>query len=234
MLTEFILYLEEQIGEPYMWGGQHTKLTPYNYIEVITKHEKNEENRENAIAYCKAKFDAGADVLYAYDCSGLGMYWLMLKGIYKSDMAANSMMKQCEIVTEPKKGYWLFRLNDGRATHIGYMVSDTYVIHAAGRKLGVIKVPYKKSYWHRIGKPKCFKFDPEPETHKFVRVKGNSVRVRDGNGTKYECVGIAHKGDTFPCYGQADESPYWYMIEYKGMQAYITCNDRYTEEIYKC
>ena len=145
MLTEFILYLEEQIGEPYMWGGQHTKLTPYNYIEVITKHEKNEENRENAIAYCKAKFDAGADVLYAYDCSGLGMYWLMLKGIYKSDMAANSMMKQCEIVTEPKKGYWLFRLNDGRATHIGYMVSDTYVIHAAGRKLGVIKVPYKKN-----------------------------------------------------------------------------------------
>ena len=76
MLTEFILYLTEQIGEPYLWGGQHTELTPNNYIKVITKHEKNEENRANAIAYCKAKFDAGATVLYAYDCSGLGMWFL--------------------------------------------------------------------------------------------------------------------------------------------------------------
>lgn len=235
MLTEFILYLESQIGEPYLWGGQHTRLTPKNYIDVITKHEKKEENREAAIEYCKAKFDAGADALYAYDCSGLGMYFLQnLKHIYKSDMTANSMMNQCEIVTEPKKGYWLFRLNDGRATHIGYLVSDSEVIHAKGRKYGVARERYIKSYWHKIGKPKCFKFDPEPETHLYIRVVGNSVRIRKGNGTKYESVGIAHKGDTFPCYGQADVSPYWYEIEYNGEHEYITCNSRYTEEIYKC
>lgn len=241
MLTEFILYLESQIGEPYLWGGQHTKLTPSNYIEVITKHEKNEENRANAIAYCKKKFSDGATELFAYDCSGLGMYWLQnLKHIYKSDMSANSMMAQCEIVTEPKKGYWLFRLNDGRATHIGYMVSDTEVIHAAGRKLGVIKVAYAKSFWHRIGKPKCFDF--EPKTHLYVRVKGvikkdgkpqKSVNVRSGNGTMFPVVGVAHSTDCFPCYGQADSFPYWYDIDYNGTRAYITSNSRYTEEIYK-
>lgn len=244
MLTEFILYLESQIGEPYLWGGQHTKLTPYNYIEVITKKEKTEENRENAIAYCKKKFDEGATVLYAYDCSGLGMYWLEnVKHIFKTDMTANGMMAQCEIVTEPKKGYWLFRLNDGRATHIGYMVSDTEVVHAAGRKLGVVKVPYQKSFWHRIGKPKCFDFDPEPKTHLYIRVKGvikkdgkpqKSVNVRSGNGTQYPVVGVAHSTDCFPCYGQADASPYWYEIDYNGQRAYITSNSRYTEEIYKC
>ena len=244
-MYEFIQYLIEQIGEPYMRGGQHTKLTPYNYIEVITKHEKNEDNRDAAIAYCKAKFDAGAEVLYAYDCSGLGMYWLEnVMHIFKSDMNANSMMGQCEIVSEPKKGYWLFRLNDGLATHIGYMVSYTEVIHAAGRKLGVIKVPYAKSFWHRIGKPKCFDFDPpEPKTHLYIRVKGvikkdgkpqKSVNVRSGNGTSYPVVGVAHSTDCFPCCGQADAFPYWYEIEYKGQMAYITSNSRYTEEIYKC
>lgn len=242
MLTEFILYLESQIGEPYVWGGQHTKLTPSNYIEVITKHEKNEENRVNAIAYCKKKFDDGATELFAYDCSGLGMYWLQnLKHIFKSDMSANSMMAQCDIVSEPKKGYWLFRLNDGKATHIGYMVSDTEVIHAAGRKLGVIKVAYSKSFWHRIGKPKCFDF--EPKTHLYVRVKGvikkdgkpqKSVNVRSGNGTAYPVVGVAHSTDCFPCYWQADSFPYWYEIDYNGKRAYITSNSRYTEEIYKC
>ena len=245
MLTEFILYLESQIGQPYLWGGQHTKLTPLNFVSVITKHEKNEENRANAIAYCKKKFDEGATELYAYDCSGLGMYWLQnLKHIFKSDMTANGMMTQCEIATEPKTGYWVFRVNDsGKATHIGYMVSDTDVIHAAGRRLGVIKVTYAKSYWHRIGKPKCFDFDPEPKTHLYIRVKGvikkdgkpqKSVNVRSGNGTMYPVVGVAHSTDCFPCYGQADSSPYWYEIEYNGTRAYITSNSRYTEEIYKC
>ena len=245
MLTEFILYLTEQIGEPYLWGGQHTELTPNNYIKVITKHEKNEENRANAIAYCKAKFDAGATVLYAYDCSGLGMWFLFnLHHLFPSDTTANGMMKQCEIVTEPKTGYWVFRVNDsGKATHIGYMVSDTDVIHAAGRKYGVIKVPYSKSYWHRIGKPKCFDFDPEPKTHLYIRVKGvikkdgkpqKSVNVRSGNGTMYPVVGVAHSTDCFPCYEQADTYPYWYEIDYKGARAYITSNSRYTEEIYKC
>lgn len=244
MLAEFIIYLESQIGQPYLWGGQHTELTPKNYVAVITRREKNATNRANAIAFCKAKFDAGATVLYSYDCSGLGMYWLEnVKHIFKSDMTANGMMAQCEIVTEPKNGYWLFQLNDGKATHIGYMVSDTEVVHAAGRKLGVVKVPYAKSFWHRIGKPKCFDFDPEPKTHLYIRVKGvikkdgkpqKSVNVRSGNGTQYPVVGVAHSTDCFPCYGQADASPYWYEIDYNGQRAYITSNSRYTEEIYKC
>ena len=41
MLTEFILYLESQVSEPYVWGGQHTRLTPDNYIAIITKMEKD-------------------------------------------------------------------------------------------------------------------------------------------------------------------------------------------------
>lgn len=244
MLTEFILYLEEQIGEPYLWGGQHTRLTPENYIAVITRKESNTANRDKVIAYCKKKFAEGATELYAYDCSGLGMYFLQnLKKIYSYDMSANSMMNQCEIVDEPKRGYWVFRLSGTRATHIGYMVSDTELIEAKGRVYGVVKRSYVANDWDRIGKPKCFSFDPEPKTHKYVVVKGKirkdgvpekSVYVRKGNGSSTPAIGVAHSTDAFMLYDQADSYPYWYEIDYKGTRAYITSNERYVEVQWKC
>ena len=165
-LSEFNTYLTEQIGQPFVWGGQHLKLTPENYVSVISKRESDAQHRADAIAYCKRLFDSGASVLYAYDCSGLGMYYLQnVKKVYSYDMTANSMMKQCTLMDEPKKGYWVFRLDDrGKAVHIGYMVSDTELIEAKGRKSGVVRTKYKASAWNKIGKPKCIEFDePKPE-----------------------------------------------------------------------
>ena len=129
-LSEFIAYLTEQIGQPYLWGGQHTKLTPSNYVLVITDKEPDATNRKNAIAYCKKKFDAGATALYAYDCSGLGAYFLYnLKKIISSDTTANGLQGLCDAADAPARGYWVFRLDDkGKAVHIGYMVTDTEVI----------------------------------------------------------------------------------------------------------
>ena len=40
-LSEFNSYLTEQIGQPYLWGGQHLRLTPENYVREITKREKD-------------------------------------------------------------------------------------------------------------------------------------------------------------------------------------------------
>lgn len=241
-LAEFIDYLVEQIGQPYLWGGQHTKLTPDNYIAVITKKESDPTNRENAIAFCEKKFSEGAEVLYAYDCSGLGMYYLQnITKTYSHDMSANGMMGECEKADEPKRGYWVFRLNDGKATHIGYMVSDTEVIHAKGRKYGVTKEKYKKSYWHTCGIPKCIDFEepepPEPEPPKptpaiKIKVKG-SVRVREGNGVLSKKIKTV-KNCLLPYCGQAIESPYWYMTEVDGREGYISSKPKLTElfEVY--
>ena len=230
MLTEFILYLESQIGQPYLWGGQHTKLTPKNYVSVINRMESDPLNRSAAIAFCKKKFDAGATELYAYDCSGLGMYFLQnMKQIFKYDMSANTMMGHCEIVKEPKRGYWVFRLNDnGRAYHIGYMVSDTEVVHAKGRKYGVVKERYSKSYWNRIGKPKCFNFDPVPSEW-YVKVIGGSVRVRTGGSVLFKAIGIAHRNEMYPLLGTADSG--WYKIDFNGQEGYITNKPKYTEVV---
>lgn len=239
-ISEFNTYLSEQVGQPYVWGGQHLKLTPSDYVSIITRKESDPNYREQAIAFCKDKFDHGATVLYAYDCSGLGMYWLQnVKHILPTDLTANGMMGKCDIVKEPKCGYWVFRVNSvGRATHIGYMVSDTEVIEAKGRAYGVVRTKYRSSYWHKIGKPKCMEFDipehtPEPFVPKpmntAIKVKG-SVHVRTGNGTDYPSIGTA-KNCLLIYLGQAEESPYWYKTVFAGRGGFITSNSKYTELI---
>lgn len=229
-LSEFNTYLTEQIGQPYVWGGQHLKLTPENYVSVISKRESDAQHRADAIAYCRRLFDSGASVLYAYDCSGLGMYYLQnVKKVYSYDMSANSMMKQCTLMDEPKNGYWVFRLDDsGKAVHIGYMVSDTYVIHAKGRAYGVCREKYSASYWHRIGKPKCVNFDnPEPKPTGYeIKVLG-SVNVREGNGVLTKKIATV-KNCNLPYLGQAVEKPNWYLTIVNGKQGYITSNPKYT------
>ena len=231
-ISAFCAYLDEQIGQPYLWGGQGTLLTPSNYKAVIARHEKDASNRTKVERFCEDKFTDGVTELYGYDCSGLGMYYLQnLTHTLPHDLSANGMMGLCDIVAEPKRGYWLFRTDaNGKATHIGYMVSDTDLIEARGRAYGVVRRRYVKRDWHKVGKPSCIEFDePKPITHEYVKVRGGSVRVREGNGTMFPSIGIAHRGDLLPCYGQADADPYWYEVDFKGRRGYITCNERYTK-----
>lgn len=236
-VNEFIDYLITQVGQPYLWGAQHTRLTPDNYVSVINRRESKITNRAKVKAFCKKKFKSGAMELFASDCSGLGMFFLQnLKKIYSYDMSANSMLGECKIVNEPKRGYWLFRLKNGKAVHIGYMISDTELIEAKGSAYGVVRHSYAKKDWHRIGKPKCILFEPE-KRHQYVVVQGKirkdgtpdkRVYVRQGNGTQYPEIGTAHSTEAFPLIAQADASPYWYEIDYNGTKAFITSNERYT------
>lgn len=251
MIQEFIQYLLDQVGEPYLWGGQHTKLTPETYQAIIHKREDGRGKYSDGttyadacIAYCKKLFDAGATVLYAYDCSGLGVYWLEdVKHIWKSDVNANTMMSRCENLDTanlPRKGWWCFRLdlNKTRATHIGYMTDDSFVVQAEGRKYGVTKKKFKASDWDVWGIPKVFKDEilnppqpeppsPEPPAKQQVLVKGKSVWVRDSGSTKGKKLFVAHKGQTFDLIDVAETG--WYHIMTAYPEAYITNKSRYTE-----
>lgn len=242
MLNKFISYLFDQIGQPYIWGGQHTKLTPENYIRVIERKEAGRGGyadgtsyAQAAIDFCKKKFDAGATVLYAYDCSGLGCYWLYnLTHLYKCDVNANTMMGRCELRTDPpKKGWWVFRLDENRASHIGYMVDDEYLIEAKGRRYGVVKTKFKTKDWNCWGIPKVFEkeLEPGPEpprpTGQTVTVVGGSVNVRTSDSKKGKILFTAHKGDKFPFIAAAPSG--WYEIQTQKGAGYITNLPRYTK-----
>lgn len=177
-INEFIQYLTDQIGQPYVWGAQGTELTRADYKRIIDRREEKEANRKAAKKFCEKKFAEGHSVLRAYDCSGLGMFWLQnIKHIFGYDMSANGMLNTCEQVSTAKRGYWVFHWNGTKATHIGYMVSDEEVIHAKGRAYGVVKEKFKKgTQWNRIGKPRCFKFD---EQFVFTRVLQYGMKGED-------------------------------------------------------
>lgn len=240
MLNDFIQYLLAQIGEPYLWGGQHTKLTPENYKSVIDRKETTEQHKKDAMAYCEKKFAEGYTVLYAYDCSGLGVYWITdVKHLWASDANANTMLHRCvdiDTPEPPEKGWWVFKLDaeKKRATHIGYMVDDEYLVEAKGRAYGVVKTKWRERDWDCWGIPKIFEDEirkptpPEPITPDMVIVKGKSVRVRDKDSTKGRTLFIAHKGDSFPFICVAPSG--WYRIETKYPESYITNLPRYTEE----
>lgn len=240
MMDEFIEYLKEQIGEPYVWGGQHTKLTPENYVRVIEKREAKtggyadgESYAQAAIDYCTKKFDEGATVLYAYDCSGLGCYWLYnVKHLYKGDVNANTMKSRCKIVaTPPKRGYWLFKCSGSRATHVAYMVSDTELIEAAGRKYGVVKRSFKSKDWSCWGIPLVFEKEivaPEPvPTDKYVKVIGGSVNVRNAANTSGRVIYVAHRGEELPYIDTAETG--WYHVRSPRGDGYITNREKYTK-----
>ena len=263
MLSEFIQYLSEQIGQAYVWGGQHLKLTQENYVSVITKKETTKDGKprgtypdgqtyaDAAIEFCKKKFDDGATVLYAYDCSGLGMYWIQNLHHIWSDKTADGMMRQCSDLTKaepPKRGWWVFKQNErGKATHIGYMIDDTYLIEAKGRKFGVVKTKWRSRDWSIWGIPSIFYDEivnppqpepPEPEpptppeptppaTEKYVEVLGKSVRIRKGDSVLSRTITIAHRGDMLPFVAVAPSG--WYQVSVVGYdEAYITSKPKYT------
>ena len=237
MLDAFIEYLKSQVGQPYLWGGQHTKLTPDNYVAVIEKKEAGRGKYPDGTTYahavfefCKKKFDEGATVLYAYDCSGLGCYWLYnLKHLYKCDVNADTMMRRCVIKEEaPKRGWWVFKLAGNKASHIGYMIDDENLVEAKGRKYGVVVTKYKKSDWHRCGIPRVFEeeIDIPPVTGKFVTVLGKSVNVRNSDSMRGRIMFTAHRGDIFSYISTAPSG--WYEIFTNKGVGYITSKPRYT------
>ena len=241
----FIEYLKAQVGEPYLWGGQHTRLTPENYVRIIERKEADRGGytggpsyAEAAIDFCKKKFEKGAKVLYAYDCSGLGCYWLdNLTHLYRCDVNANTMMNRCELKTElPRKGWWVFRLNGKRASHIGYMIDDEYLIEAKGRKYGVVKTRFREKDWACWGIPRVFENEltpaPEPEPEppaRQVEVLGKSVNVRNRDSKKGKILFTAHRGDRFSFVAVAPSG--WYEIDTKKGPGFITNLARYTKLI---
>jgi len=156
-LSKFIAYLHEQVASHsiYVWGaqGQQGKAITEAWIK---RRETSTVNANRAIAFWKKQCAAGyGDVLRAFDCSGLGVYFLLENGLIKSDTNANGFMGRCKKIAKAdlRIGDFVFKTNSsGRATHIGYVAdNDLNVIEAKGRDYGVIKSPLKG--WSVYGRP---------------------------------------------------------------------------------
>lgn len=173
MLQEFINYLEEQVANHsiYIWGAQGQSY-PTVCEAWITKKESG-TNRTNALKTYRAAVNSGYKTkLRAFDCSGLGVYFLYnLKKLIPCDKTANGLKGLCTKINKRdlRKGDWVFKTySSGRAYHIGYVVDDQLnVIEAQGRAYGVVKRPLSKGGWNTFGRPNIFKAEIESPAEKW-------------------------------------------------------------------
>lgn len=224
----FISYLKAQIGQPYLWGGQHTLLTQENLCEILSRREKTAENADRVRRYCEQAFAKGHKTLYGYDCSGLGVYYLLKTGLLKKDTTAHGLMGLCVLKEQaPEKGWWVFKTDSsGRATHIGYMISHTRLIHAKGRDSGVVEEAYRREDWDRVGFPTLFPAPAEATPSPRVLLLGRVyVRKTPGGTPLY----IGKKGDELPYLHEIakDKDGWgWYKVESSHGVGYVSCFER--------
>ena len=154
----FLRYLEEQVEHHsvYVWGAQGQKDLTEKWIRA---RETNPENADAAVRFWKRQVAAGyGSVLRAFDCSGLGVYYLRdLAGLLPRDVTADGLYRRCRGIgrDELVPGDFVFRLNgEGKAVHVGYVSDrDRNVIEARGRAYGVVKRPFGKGGWQAFGRP---------------------------------------------------------------------------------
>lgn len=153
--TEFTEYLKEQVRNHsiYVWGAQGQKK-PTITKEWIRKREKTKRNADRAIAHWEKEVRAGyGDVLRAFDCSGLGTYFFLKNGLIDHDVNAEGLRKLCKRVEKSalREGDMAFRMQNGRAVHVGYVIGGDRLIEAKGRDDGVVES--RISGFDRFGRP---------------------------------------------------------------------------------
>lgn len=197
MLKEFIDYLEKQLGSIYVLGAQGQEVISNDWIKYREHYVKS--NYERAIKLWDKKKAEGFTNIKAYDCSGLGMKFLLDNKLFPSDLNARGMYSKCAKIKKEdvKRGDWVFRY-DLRIHHIGYVVDDLNVIESRGRDYGVVKRPLSEGNWNRYGRPEIFKNEIHPSSggSGFVlkRILKRTIPMMRGEDVKQLQTRLFNKG----------------------------------------
>lgn len=163
MIKEFCDYLNAQVGQPYLWGGNGETLKDMILYYASKVCKQSDESTEKMLKFISEKIENFEEILEIpfYDCSGLGVKFLLEKGILKSDCTANSLRKKCTPIpfNQVTAGDFVFLINnEDVATHVGYVVEGKMVVHAFNTNVGIIKEPISARKWAYY-RPKFFAED---------------------------------------------------------------------------
>ena len=161
MIDKFIAYLQSHIGDAYVWGAQGECITTMkDYASWVKRRETSTKNYNRAMTYIKK---ADKKPLYAFDCSGLGVYFLLENGLIKGDTTAAGLYSKCKKVTRTtlQRGDFVFYHNGAKITHVGYYVGDGWTIEAMGRDDGVVLRRLDAGNWNRFGRFEALQSKPK-------------------------------------------------------------------------
>ena len=144
-LLDFLEYVESKVGCPYLWGGQGETL-----YDIVSKFAKGKSQSEaNTVKMLGFMEDKGIKDTQFFDCSGLGVKWLLDHDKIDHDMTAAGLYRLCTPIKENEvaTGCWCFLKNSNGIYHIGYLVDDNTVVHAFNQEKGVIKEKRTARKW---------------------------------------------------------------------------------------
>lgn len=152
--ARFIDWAKSRVGNIYVWGGQGESDISEEWIREM---ERNEANAKRVIAFWRKRQNEGAKQLFAYDCSGLIVEFLLANGVIHSDMTSRGLYAICGKLEKDELigGDLVFRHDGTRIYHVGVYVGDGRVVHARGRDYGVVEESLSAngdSYWNRFGR----------------------------------------------------------------------------------
>lgn len=177
MLNDFYDYMSKFVGENrkyvgiYVSGGQGEE-SPKLCDKWITRMEQDATNRQRTLnAYHKAQQNLKpGQIIKAFDCSGLIMYFLQnIKSISDDRTARGIYTTLCKPIQREMlyPGDLVFRADaSGKIVHCGivYGIDAEYadILESKGRDYGVLLTYFNKAdgnEWNRFGRLKCLESD---------------------------------------------------------------------------
>ena len=144
-LINFLEYIESKVGCCYCWGSQGETL-----YDIVAKFAKSKsQSEEKTVKMLGFMEDNGIKDTQFFDCSGLGVKWLLDHDKIDYDITAAGLYRKCTPITEKEvtTGCWCFLKNSTEIYHIGYLVDDNTVVHAFNQEKGVIKEKRTARKW---------------------------------------------------------------------------------------
>lgn len=174
-LLDFLEYVESKVGCCYMWGGQGETL-----YDIVAKYAKGKsQSDEKTVKMLGFMEDHGIKDTQFFDCSGLGVKWLLDHDKIDYDMTAAGLYRECTPITEKEvdTGCWCFLKNSTGIYHIGYLVDDNTVVHAFNQEKGVIKEKRTARKWIYARPDFAFNFKTAQNATKEPLKIGNKVII---------------------------------------------------------
>lgn len=148
--TKVLQWLEERVGEGYVWGAKGYTLTQSKLNELINQYPEYVSQSKNGKWLGKKVWDCAQLVRYAMKEVGISMVSGATSQWNKTDW-----MEKGKINTIPRdKICCLYRQTNGTTMqHTGVYLGNGYFIDARGSSTGVVKTKLEKYPWTHWGIP---------------------------------------------------------------------------------
>ena len=216
-----VTWLNDKIGDYYIWGSTGYVLTKSKLDELITQYPNYVYYSKNSKAIGHRVWDCASLVRYAMKQVGISMVSGATSQWKKTKWARKGTIDQL-----PKDQVaCLYRWTGSVMQHTGIYLGDGYVIDARGSGAGVIKSKLSSYPWTHFGQPQgLIKKEQTNEVisvsyqAKVVADSGSTVRMRSAPSKEASVSATIALGTIVDV---VEEAEGWCGIIYNGQKGYM-------------